>query len=150
MGNSFARIVLVEEEATVKNVYLLIDTILDSSVYLADTSLLGFIYIIIAACLQDLGVKVATKTALKVSFFAFINILIAFWATMLALQIRYQVNSVTNPGDFNPDDVFVWIKLEITYYSVFVCASIELLVLALWIISGQRRQENPTWVSLFF
>lgn len=92
----------------------------------------------------------ATKTALKVSFFAVINILIAFWATVLALQIKDLVNSVTNPGDFDPDNVFVWIKLEITYYAIFVCASIELLVLALWIISGQRRQGNPTWVSLFF
>lgn len=150
---------LYDQEATVQVVFFLISTILDSSIYLADISLLGFIYIVIAACLQDLGVKTAIKAALKVSSLVLINILIAFWATILALQIKFQVNEVQrgifvqgtnflviNPSKVDLDEVLVWTKLDITYSAIFALASIEILALAMWIISGQRKEGNPTWV----
>lgn len=137
---------LRDQEATVQVVYFLISTILGSSIYLADISLLGFIYIVIAACLQDLGVKTAIKTALKVSSLVLINILVAFWATILALQIKFEVNVVIHPSKVDLDEALVWTKLDITYSAIFALASIELLALAMWIISGQRKQENSTWV----
>lgn len=162
LGNSIADIMLYDQEATVQVVFFLISTILDSSIYLADISLLGFIYIVIAACLQDLGVKTAIKAALKVSSLVLINILIAFWATILALQIKFQVNEVQrgifvqgtnflviNPSKVDLDEVLVWTKLDITYSAIFALASIEILALAMWIISGQRKEGNPTWIGIF-
>lgn len=68
---------LYDQEATVRVMYSLIHTILESSGYLADISLLGFIYIVTAACLRDLGVKASITTALKVSSFVLISILVA-------------------------------------------------------------------------
>lgn len=127
--------------------YFLIATILDSSSYLADISLLGFIYIVVAACLLDLGVKVAVKTAFKVTSFVLTGILITFWAAIMALRIKYNVNEVINPMEVRLDEEIVWNKLEITFYSIFIFASIELLTLAMWIVSRQRKQANPTWVG---
>lgn len=140
---------IADQEFTFKVVYFLVDTILESSSYLAEISLLGFIFIVRAACLQDLGVKAAFKTAFKVSSLILISVLIAFWAAILALQIKYQVNSVIHPSKVDLNEAFVWTKLEITYYAIFVSASIELLASAMWIISGQRKQESPTWVGPF-
>lgn len=137
---------LHDQEATIQVVYFLISTILGSSIYLADISLLGFIYIVIAACLQDLGVKTAIKAALKVSSLVLITILIAFWATILALQIKFEVNEVIHPSKVEFDETLVWTKLDITYSAIFALASIELLALAMWIISGQRKQENSALV----
>lgn len=140
---------LYDQGTTVRVVYLLIDTILESSVYLAGISLLGFIYIVIAACLRDLGAKAPVKTALKISSFVLISSMIAFWAAILALQIIFQVNLVINSNKLDPDDdELVWTKIDIAYTATFVFASIELLAFALWIISGQRKQQNPTWVGL--
>ena len=127
--------------------YLLIAIILDSSNYLADISLLGFIYIVVAVCLQDLRVKVAIKTALKVTSVVFTGILSAFWAAILALRIKYEFNEVIDPREVRPDEGFVGDKLEITFYSIFVIAPIELLILAMWIVSRQRKQANPIWVG---
>lgn len=127
--------------------YWLVATILDSSNYLADISLLGFIYVVVAACLHDLRVTVAIKTALKVTSVVLTGILTAFWAAILALRIKYEVNEVTNPSEVRPDEELVWNKLEIMVYSIFVFASIELLTLAMWIVSRQRKQANPTWVG---
>lgn len=138
---------LYDQEATVRVVYFLIDTVLESSVYLADISLLGFIYIIIAACLEDLGVKASIKTALKVSSFVLISILIAFWAAILALQIKFEVNTVTSYSKADPDEELVWTKIEIAYYATFVYAMIKVLAFAMWIISGQRKRKDPTWVG---
>ena len=128
--------------------YFLIDTILESSVYLADISLLSFIYIIVAACLRDLGVKAPVKTALKISSFVLISSLIAFWAAILALQIIYNVNSVIDSSKIDSGEEFAWTKLEIAYYATFVFASIKLLAFAVWIISGQRKLKHPTWAGL--
>lgn len=139
---------LHEQGATVTNVYFLIDIILESSVYLAEISLLGFIYIVIAACLQDLGVKTLVKTALRISASVLISCLIAFWAAVLALQIIYDVNLVTDSSKFDPDEGLVWTKIDIAYDATFVFASIKLLAFAVWIISGQRKLKNPTWASL--
>lgn len=147
MGNYFAYIILYEQEATVKIVYFLIFTILDNCVYLAEISLLGFVYIVIAALLHNLGVQASIKTVLKVSSFVMINILIAFWATILALQIEYQVDGVLNPEKFDIDRIRVWTKLAIAYYAVLAFASVKLLALGVWIISGQRKQDEPTSVS---
>ena len=128
--------------------YLLIDTILESSVYLADISLLSFIYTVIAACLRDLGVKTPVKTALKISSFVLISSLIAFWSAILALQIIYHVNSVIDSSKIVPGEELVWTKIEIAYHATFVFASIKLFAFALWIISGQRKLRNPTWAGL--
>ncbi|MCJ1465116.1 hypothetical protein MMC07_003732 [Pseudocyphellaria aurata] len=147
LGNYFAAGILYEQEATVKVVYFLISTILDSSVYLAEISLLGFIYIVIAACLHNLGVKASIKTILKISSSVIISILIAFWAAILALQIEYQVDSVIHPENVDIDRAYVWIKLEIAYYAVFAFASVELVALGVWIIFGHRKQDEPTWIG---
>lgn len=127
--------------------YFLIDIILESSVYLADISLLGFIYIIITSCLEDLGAKASIKTSLKVSSFVLISILIAFWAAILALQIRFEVNTVTSYSKADPDEELVWTKIKIAYYATFVFAMIKVLAFAIWIILGQRKRKGPTWVG---
>lgn len=65
---------------------------------------------------------------------------------MLALSIKFCVNVVNNL-EVSDEEILVWNKLEITYYSIFVFASIELLTLAVWIVSRQRKQANPSWVG---
>lgn len=127
--------------------YFLIDTVLESSVYLADISLLGSIYIIIAVCLEDLGVKASIKTVHKVSSLVLISILIAFWAAILTLQIRSEINTVTDFSKAGPNEELVWTKIEIAYYATCVYALIKVLAIAMWIISGQRKQKDQTWVG---
>ncbi|MCJ1465049.1 hypothetical protein MMC07_003665 [Pseudocyphellaria aurata] len=149
LGNHFALLLLYDQEATVRVVYFLIDTVLESSVYLADISLLGFIYTIIAACLDDVGVKASIKTALKVSSFVVISILVAFWAAILALQIKFEVNIVTDPSKADPDEILVWTRLKIAYYATFVFALMKVLASAMWIIVGQRKRKGPAWSGIF-
>ncbi|MCJ1422900.1 hypothetical protein MMC29_000780 [Sticta canariensis] len=67
----------------------------------------------------------------------------------MALRIKKEVNEVINPSEVRPDEDLVWNKLEITFYSIFVFASIELLTLAMWIVSRQRKQANPTWIGIY-
>lgn len=150
VGNEFARQVLYDQEATVQVVYFLIAGILYSSSYLADISLLGIVYLALASCLPGLGLKPAFQTVFKVSSLLIINILIAFWATLLALAIQYEVNDVIAPWKTGLDSGYqsrhVRQKLNVANDTVFLLASVEILVLAVWISHTARKNRNPSFV----
>lgn len=60
------------------------------------------------------------------------------------MQIEFGVISVIDFSKADPGEEIVWTKIETIYYAAFVYASIKLLDFAMWIIFGQRKQENRT------
>ncbi len=138
-------------EAVVIVTYFVIRTILNISVYLAEISLLGFVYIIMFDCLQEAGIKAGLKTAFRITSYGIVNILIALEAIASVLRIKYEVNSVINPS--NTDllaQSMVWAKLDLGYYAVFLSVAFEILASAVWIYLQARKREDPILVDIQF
>ena len=148
MGNSLAAYILFDQEATVAIVYLLIASILSGAGWVSEIALLGFIYILIATCLQEPGAKGAFKNTLKFTSLVIITILFALFAAIYALRIKFEVNQVINIDAINPDDPLVWHKVNIAYDAVIVCASLEILALAILIFLRARKGGNPILVGI--
>lgn len=145
VGNLLATNILLTEEAVVQAVYFLIATILANSGFVAEISLLGFMYLLVAFCLQEPGAKAASKTTFKLTSLLIISILSAIFAAILALQIKIQVDISYDISI--SDDPLTIVKLQLAYYALLICASIEVLALTIRIFLRARKRGFPTVVD---
>lgn len=126
------------------NIYLLINTILATSVHPAEIALLGFVQILLCNCFEGAGMSAKAKQVFVVTNWIIINIFIAFWATITTFSIRYQYHLIANlskaKASFN--EIITREKLALAYSVVFLLVGIEIMILSFRIRSGAKQRND--------
>lgn len=125
------------------NIYLLINTILGTSVHLAEIALLGFVHILLCNCFEGAGMSAKAKHAFVVTNWIIINIFIALWATITTFSIRNQYNLIiADLSKVTFSEISTREKLTLAYSVIFLLVGIEIMILSFRIRSGAKQRND--------
>lgn len=124
------------------NIYLLINTILATSVHLAEIALLGFVQILLCNCFEGAGMSAKAKHAFVVTNWIIINIFIALWATITTFSIRNQYHLIADLSKASLNEITTREKLILAYSVIFLLVGIEITVLSFRILSGAKQRND--------
>lgn len=141
-GSYLAHYILYDQQVFVMNVYFLIDTILATSVYLAEIALLGFIQILLCNCFEGAGMSAKAKHAFVVTNWVIINIFIALWATITTFSIRLQYHLIADLSKVTESEISTLEKLRLAYSVIFLLVGIEIMILSFRIRSGAKQRND--------
>lgn len=141
-GSELAYFIIRDQQASVMYIYLLIDAILATSVYLAEIALLGFIQILLCNCFEGAGMSAKAKHAFVVTNWVIINIFIALWATITTFQIRLQYYDIADPFKETNGERKTRNNLTLAYFVVFLLVGIEIIILSFRIRSGAKQRND--------
>lgn len=127
----------------VRRIYILINTILSDSYYLAEIFLLATIYWLLAVHFLSSGTSQQTKPtkairALELVHRLFLLVLLGLWVGIMYTSIKVSVDLVEYDRDFNLAKT--WSRLNLAYTILYLCATIEIIVWAV-IAFGKRKTE---------
>lgn len=141
-GNSLTYAILSDQQVVVVNIYFLINTILATSVHLAEIVLLGFVQILLCNCFEGAGMSAKAKQAFVVTNWVILNIFIALWATISAFAIRYQYQLIADLSKLSSSEVITREKLTLAYSVIFLLVGIEIMILSFRIRSGAKQRND--------
>lgn len=141
-GNSLAYAILYDQQVVVVNIYLLIETILATSVHLAEIALLGFVHILLCNCFEGAGMSAKAKHILVVTNWLIISIFIVLWATITSFTIMYQYHLIADPSKVSSTEVITREKLTLAYSVLFSVVGIEIMILSFRIRSGAKQRND--------
>lgn len=124
------------------NIYLLINTILATSVHLAEIALLGFIQILLCNCFEGAGMSAKAKHAFVVTNWVIINIFIALWATITTFSIRNRYHLIADLSKVTYSEISTREKLTLAYSVIFLLVGIEIMILSFRIRSGSKQRND--------
>ncbi|KAL8714968.1 MAG: hypothetical protein Q9225_006467 [Loekoesia sp. 1 TL-2023] len=145
--------ILFGVEAVVQVVFFLIITIIYQSVYLAEISLLGVLYILLPDCSTHPGRQSNQNRmwkGLRIAHAIFILILVALWLSAMALKIKYQVDSVIGDPWYFRRTIRSFHKIDGAYNILYFVVTIEIFgwsVLGL-VDANKRRESRRTQLVL--
>lgn len=123
-------------------IYFLINSILATSVYIAEIALLGFIQILLCNCFEGAGMSAKAKHIFVVTNWVIINIFIALFATIAATSIRLQFFSIANLSKVTPSEESIQKNVTLAYFVIFLLVGIEIMILSFRIRSGAKQRND--------
>lgn len=141
-GSTLAYAILHDQQIVVLKIYLLINTILATSVHLAEIALLGFVQVLLCNCFEGAGMSAKAKHVFVVTNWIIINIFIALWATITAFAIRYQYHLVADISKASSSEFITREKLTLAYSVIFLLVGIEIMILSFRIHSGAKQRND--------
>ena len=141
-GNSLAYAILYDQQVVVVNIYLLIETILATSVHLAEIALLGFVHILLCNCFEGAGMSAKAKQIFVVTNWVIISIFIVLWATITSFAVRYQYHLIADLSKVSSSEVITREKLTLAYSALFLLVGIEIMILSFRIRSGAKQRND--------
>lgn len=123
-------------------IYLLINAILSTSVYLAEIALLGFIQILLCNCFEGAGMSAKAKHAFVVTNWIIISIFIALWATTTTFRIRIQYYDIADIYKETDSEWRAGNNLGLAYFIIFLLVGIEIMILSFRIRSGAKQRND--------
>lgn len=113
--------------ASVQQIYLLIDTILENFSYISDISVLVTVYCLMAYCYRHANAKSPPKFLQWVHIVVCI-ILSGLWGAIMYYSIAYEVHFILRNYEFGLIDHLI--RIDVAFQVLYLCAVLEILAWA--------------------
>ena len=132
---------LVDTE--IPTAYSIVEVVLGSTAYISGILVLVVIYSLLFQCLERSTGSVRSSTrSLLWAHYGFCGVLFAMFVAILGLNISIFVNRYQFSGLFPYVNETAYDRLDVALAALYLCAAIEILIGAIWLVTSARRENG--------